>query len=403
MRLKAFLIIIIVLNIFLFLPFQSQGAFLDVTINEIAWMGTSVSANDEWIELKNNTSNVINLEGWVLKSADGTPEIKLTGNIVANGFFLLERTDDNTIPEITADLIYKGAMGNNGENLEFYDNFGNLVDEVNCSSGWLAGDNTTKQTMERTPTGWQTSENPGGTPKTTNSIKQIADNEIKNQIAEIDTLPNEAKKTEEKTVVINYPAGIIFNEILPSPEGADETEEWIELQNQNDFEVDISGWKIRDTEGVITTFILSEGTKISGKGFLVLKRPETKITLNNDGDKLELLKPDGTIADSVIFEKSLLGQSYNKIGNSWEWSKNLTPGTPNILSSPTNILKNNPEQNNPQLDKEQASIAGSLPGFDKKDGGNNRLNIFLIASAIAISLSIIILFLKKTISKNIQN
>src|SRR4030042_7178446 len=31
--------------------------------------------------------------------------------------------------------------------------------------------------------------------------------------------------------------GIIFNEILPSPEGPDETEEWVEIFNKNDFEV----------------------------------------------------------------------------------------------------------------------------------------------------------------------
>ena len=37
-----------------------------------------------------------------------------------------------------------------------------------------------------------------------------------------------------------YPTGIVFNEILPSPEGADAEEEWIELYNQNDFDVDFA-------------------------------------------------------------------------------------------------------------------------------------------------------------------
>lgn len=65
----------------------------DVLINEVAWMGTTHSANDEWIELFNTTEHTIHLDGWVLKSDDETPGIKLTGNIRSNDYYLLERTD----------------------------------------------------------------------------------------------------------------------------------------------------------------------------------------------------------------------------------------------------------------------------------------------------------------------
>jgi len=136
----------------------------NVVINEIAWMGTEISANDEWIELYNNTELPINLAGWVLRG------INLTGIIPAQGFYLLERTDDKTVPDIPADQIYTGALNNNGENLELYDSSGNLIDSANCQAGWLAGDNSTKQTMERKDANaWQTSQNPGGTPKAKNS------------------------------------------------------------------------------------------------------------------------------------------------------------------------------------------------------------------------------------------
>src|SRR5687768_7277490 len=69
---------------------------LQVVVNEIAWMGTSTSTADEWIELFNNTPSAINLAGWSLTAADGTPSIALSGSIPAGGFFLLERTDDTT-------------------------------------------------------------------------------------------------------------------------------------------------------------------------------------------------------------------------------------------------------------------------------------------------------------------
>lgn len=118
----------------------------NVVINEIAWMGTTTSYNDEWIELYNNTGSDVVLDGWKLHAADGTPAIALSGTIPANGYFLLERTDDQTISDIPADLIYSGALGNTAEHLQLLDSAGTVIDEVDT---WYAGDNTSKATMER--------------------------------------------------------------------------------------------------------------------------------------------------------------------------------------------------------------------------------------------------------------
>ena len=145
----------------------------DIIINEIAWMGTAVSVNDEWIELKNNTNQNININGWILRAADGAPEIKLTGSISANGFYLLERTDDNSVLETPADQIYTGALGNGGEQMFLYDGAGSIKDEIDCGTGWFAGDNTAKKTMQRidatasgnSASNWQTSPSIGGTPR----------------------------------------------------------------------------------------------------------------------------------------------------------------------------------------------------------------------------------------------
>ncbi|MEA2020573.1 MAG: lamin tail domain-containing protein [Patescibacteria group bacterium] len=121
----------------------------DVVINEIAWMGTRASYNDEWIELYNNANNDLNLDGWLLVAEDGSPEIEIAGRIAAGGYFLLERTDDNTVSDIEADLIYTGALGNGGEYLKLVDSGRQVVDEVDCSEGWFAGDNDLKLSMER--------------------------------------------------------------------------------------------------------------------------------------------------------------------------------------------------------------------------------------------------------------
>jgi len=157
---------------------EEQGAsYLDVVINEVAWMGTIDSSNNEWLEIYNNTDSEIDLSGWVLKSTNDTPSISLSGIVLANNHFLLERTSDETLPEITADQIYVGALGNAGEYLQLYDGQNNLIDEIDSSTGWFAGDNDSKQTMERInplvqgsdTANWATSAELLGTPRAQNS------------------------------------------------------------------------------------------------------------------------------------------------------------------------------------------------------------------------------------------
>lgn len=117
----------------------------DVVINEVAWMGTDVSYNDEWIELYNTTDSTISLEGWTLNATDGSPQISLSGSIAAGGHYILERTNDDTLSDVTADHIYTGSLSNSGEALELSDGSG-VIDSVDA---WYAGDNSTKATMER--------------------------------------------------------------------------------------------------------------------------------------------------------------------------------------------------------------------------------------------------------------
>lgn len=129
--------------ILLFFPFSVHA---QVLFSEIAWMGTHASSYDEWIELRNPRKNSVDLTGWRIESADGSPSINLRGKIPGKNFFLLERTDDTTT-SLPADQIYTGAMGNGGEPLFLKDSSGNIIDQTPAT--WIAGDNASKKTMER--------------------------------------------------------------------------------------------------------------------------------------------------------------------------------------------------------------------------------------------------------------
>jgi len=383
----------------------------DVVINEIAWMGTDVSYNNEWIELYNNGDTAINLDGWTLKADDGAPEINLSGTIYGKGFYLLERTDDETLPGVSADLIYKGALGNDGENLKLYDDSNNIVDQIICSDAWPAGDNTTKQTMERIGSGWQNSQDAGGTPKKENYELRIMNYENNNvgvgfpdpeinKGGETPPLQTLQTKPIEDGPLYVYPKGIVFNEILASPDGPDAENEWIEIYNENDFEVDLSGWQIKDVAGGIKTYNLN--AKILAYGYLVFLRPETKITLNNDGDGLTLLNPKEEIMDSIIFEKAPLNQSYAKTSSGWAWTKNLTPGEKNIVSVP--IVSTTKPSNQKQTTKlaenenqKSVEVGPQRINLESDTRESSKVYIFLIAFIVALFCSIAFLVVKSNL------
>ncbi len=392
----------IIIFLLLSIPFSCVLAIepLTVVINEIAWMGTEKSYSDEWLELYNNSSVALTLEGWQLISGDGSPEINLEGEIPAGGFFLLEKTDDETLPDITADLIYKGVLHNEGEYLKLFGNGGNIIDEIDCSSGWFAGDNPFKKTMERKnpllsgsrSSNWQTSQNPGGTPKAKNSqVPTQPSEEIPKEAGPISPpTSTETPPSEPESKV--YPSNIFISEILPSPEGADAENEWIELFNGNSFEVALAGWQIRDTIGATETYTIPEGTKIGSNGFLVLLRPETKITLQNSGDGLELLNPGGEIIHQANYPKAPLGQSFNRSSTGWTWSETLTPGETNVVAEPE-ISKSEPSVSGDLIEKgDGEALAKISEGLPKS---SSSLVIFFIALSIAVSSAIIVLFLKK--------
>ena len=126
-------------------PSESARVRVDpgkVVINEVAWMGTAAGASDEWIELYNATSVTVPLEGWYLVDDDYL-DIPLDGQIPPQGYYLIERTDDNAVSDLSADWLGsfgQGGLLNTGQVLTLTDDLGNVVDTANADGGaWPAG------------------------------------------------------------------------------------------------------------------------------------------------------------------------------------------------------------------------------------------------------------------------
>ncbi len=291
---------------------HAQPATLDVVLNEIAWMGTTTSASDEWIELLNNTGAPIDMTGWTLTAADGTPSIALSGTIPAGGHFLLERTSDATVPGVTADQIYTGALGNAGEVLSLRDDIGGLHDSVDA---WYAGNNTTKATMQRVDpqaagtVGAHWTNGPvGGTPMNSGG-------------------PGTECSAPQNTVncqiggAFPFRSGgpVVINEVMVNPAAVgDAAGEYVELFNAGDAVVDIEGWTIRDDGSDAFTiptgvpvalapgssFVIAANADPNANGGLAPNLAWTGFFLSNAGDEVVLLDDLGAEQDRLVYTGS---------------------------------------------------------------------------------------------------
>ncbi|OGD67524.1 hypothetical protein A3F08_01000, partial [Candidatus Berkelbacteria bacterium RIFCSPHIGHO2_12_FULL_36_9] len=128
---------------------------------------------------------------------------------------------------------------------------------------------------------------------------------------------------------------LIINEIHPHPlTGTDD--EFVEIFNSGNQKIDLFGWKIDDVEnGGSQPYILTENDRITNKEYIAYYKTKTKIGLNDDGDIVRLIRPDGVIINTnVNYLKAEENYSYSRVGNEWKWSTVVTPNKENIIIEP---------------------------------------------------------------------
>ncbi len=370
----------------------------NIIINEVAWMGTHSNASNEWIELKNISSRDINMKGWSL--VDKTNQIDITFDdllLKSGGFLLLERTSDNTVPFVNADLIYKGTLGNTDDELYLFNSNCGLEDYVSANPSWPSGNSAERRTMERAKNlEWQTYSGESyynilGTPKRENSIKIEQKEEIKikeevkvtEEIKEEETKVVEEVKEEEVKVVeeikeekeeeikeeiviaycsqVGTPSysGIIINEVAWMGTTVGATKEWIELKNRSTMPINMKGWQLLDKDNQIKVIFDENDILAPGQIYLLERTSDDSVpnviadkiytgTLANSDESLRLFNSSCQLVDEVIANPSWpSGNSTERKtmerGADLTWhtsfSVNGSPKTEN--SQPTLISNNN--------------------------------------------------------------
>ena len=121
------------------------------------------------------------------------------------------------------------------------------------------------------------------------------------------------------------------------PDG--EYQDWIELYNVGDADVDLNGFYLTDRfaddkePGDYASFRLGDGPVIEAGGFLVLYRSDLEFGIDKGGEEIVLLAPDGqTVVDKVTFGGQIRDVSFGRApdgSGDWGYSYRHSAGAAN--------------------------------------------------------------------------
>lgn len=144
-----------------------------------------------------------------------------------------------------------------------------------------------------------------------------------------------------------------LSEVYASPHTGDP--EWIELFHHGSQAVSLAGYQLDDQEGGSKPFLFTQEHTMEPGAFLVIESDLSKIALNNTGDTVRFLSPQGEIIDTFQYERSSPATSWSNTQEGWQ-ETTPTPGSHNHASSTS------PEDAQPVTDSDTPfSIGGPAP------------------------------------------
>lgn len=319
---------------------------------------SATDTKQEFVQIYNLSSDDVDLNGWFVKLLFSTGSVNrsvaLDGTLKPHSYALITSTEYSAVPtNPAADFTthFTANMTGTGGHAVIIDSLGSTVDRL----GWGTAVNP-EPTAAAPPANSQMLQR-----KKVNDVFVDTDNNSVDfeRIAQtvpigggvyepVDVCPNnDAYPGNQASMpvgaqlnasgdcepsITEYPV-ISLSEILPDPGSpkTDANDEFIELYNPNDVDVDVTGYHIVTGSSLSSDFTLPAYV-IPKHGFLTLYSSETKIGLTNSGGKLQLQSPDKKPMGDV-FEYAVTGtdQVWAYLDDGWKLSDKPTPNAQNEI------------------------------------------------------------------------
>lgn|GEM_PF-5926799 len=258
------------------------------------FMPNPPAGENEWVELYNANQQAVELRDWRLDdNPQGGQAITFSVSLGPAGY-------------ARVDLGTRSLLNNAGDEVRLLYPDGSLADKATYSSS------TQGHTWAKAEEGtWQLTTTP--TPGAVNRV----------------TPPASGSNTEDPEEEA-YPEKVDLSEFMPAPPVGEN--EWVELFNHNQFAVSLKDWQIDDQAGGGSPKKFS--AELVGRSYLVVDLG-TRALLNNGGDEVRLLRPDGLVVASFRYEESAEGVAWARDSQGqWQLTTTPTPGKQNLITRP---------------------------------------------------------------------
>lgn len=177
---------------------------------------------------------------------------------------------------------------------------------------------------------------------------------------------SKTKNAQVKTKTVkngDLSTSIQVSEIYSNPDTKLKENEWIELYNNSDKDINLNNWQIDDEEGGSKPYSIKDKT-IKAFSYLVLDKTETKLNLNNEKDTVRLLNFKKELIDQVEYIQSVKAKSYSRI----IYTKDLDEAISEKISDITNNNSNGYKtENNTVIETQELHASQQLKLIDKRN------------------------------------
>jgi hypothetical protein len=266
--------------------------------------------NDEYIVLANYGNVEINLENYSLvrKTSTGSnsnliskfPKIA----IPSQGKMVIAHKEHSG----TKDLVYSSsALADSNNAILLFDSIGTIIDSATYGNLEYVGQEGTAL------------DNPSAGVPYKRINGQDTNNNYLDFVADIVVEPIDVNADK-----------LLLTELMPDPESGDE---WFEIYNPTNLAVSLKNLKICDLYGRTHCYYFSDEAIIQPKQYLTVDQSVSRITMNNDGDILEIRDTGENVFTSSgeSYGDTENGMSYSLFNSGWAWTTTATKGTANVF------------------------------------------------------------------------
>lgn len=356
------------LIIFVFSLFLVKDVFA-LTITEIMFNPEGNDLSREWLEVVNNTNQPLEIlsgrNGWRIN--DGSNHLFKENIQVGPGEIFVIVQDKETFlkeyPNFNGKAVQANfSLKNENGKIQIFDEKKNLLTEVSYQKS-CGGDNNGYTIIFENNT-CQENKIKGGTPGSllinVSEKKDEKDNfevQINPSSSPLNEIPvqspqgeifkspqsdldkevtsmkmkensQEFSKFEQNQSIASFKS-LIISEFFPNPVGNDTGQEFVEIYNESDSNLELEGFRL---EIGITKLNLTGSIKANG--YLIISNKEFKFNIRNNGEELKLFYKNNPIFSISYNGKAPEGLSFSKMDDgSWKFTQ------------PTPAKKNLPPQN----------------------------------------------------------